>query len=99
MLLALLALVAVIWAWTIAERLGATVQSVHVAWIGPDFTVSATTAALLLAAVAGVTGSVVHTVGVFSSRVGRRTFEGSYVWWYLLRPFAACLLAVLFMAA
>ena len=97
--LALLAVVAVFWTWTIAERISAAVSSVHVQWIGPDFTVSATTAALLLAGVAGITGSVVQTVGVFSSRVGRRTFEGSYAWWYVLRPFAACLLAILFMAA
>jgi hypothetical protein len=94
-----MALSAILWSWSIAERINARITSVHVRWIGPDFSVSATTAALLLAGVAGVAGSVVHTIGVFSSRVGRRTFEGSYVWWYVLRPGAACLLAVLFMAA
>lgn len=96
---AVVTLIAVFWSWNIAERLTSSATTVHVRWIGPDFAVGATTAALLLAAVAGAAGSMVHTIGLYSSRVGRRTFEGSYVWWYVLRPFSSVLLAVLFMAA
>jgi hypothetical protein len=47
----------------------------------------------------GVAGSLVHTITIFSSRVGRDTLEASFLWWYLLRPFAAALLALLFVAA
>jgi hypothetical protein len=88
---------AVMWAWAIANRVGQSGEVVR--WIGPDFNVTVATSALVLAAVGGVTGSVVHSASVFSARVGQRTFEASYLWWYLLRPFEAALLAVVFVAA
>ncbi len=86
-----------IWAWAIADRVGA--NSVSVRWLGPDFTATAATSALVLAVVGGVTGSFVHVASLFTSRVGRRTFETSYFWWYLLRPVEAALLAMVFVAA
>jgi hypothetical protein len=54
---------------------------------------------LLLAIVGGSAGSLVHTIAIFTSRVGRRTFETSYVWWYVLRPVGAVLLALIFVTA
>lgn len=54
---------------------------------------------LLVGLFGGVAGSLVHTITIFSSRVGRSTFEATYLWWYVLRPFAAALLAVLFVAS
>lgn len=93
------AVVGMFWAWNIAGRISATTPDVAVTWVGPDFSASATTAAFLLAATAGVAGSVVHIGGLFSCRAGRRTFEASYTWSYLLRPVLAALLAVLVVAA
>ena len=65
--------------------------------LGADATV--TWGVLVVGALGGVAGSLVHTITVFSSRVGQSTFEATYTWWYILRPFAAALLAVLFVAA
>jgi hypothetical protein len=90
-------LVAVMWSWAVADRAGADGTAVQ--WIGPDFTATPATSALALAAVAGVTGSVVHSASLFATRVGRRTFEVSYVWWYVLRPVEAALVAVVLVAA
>ncbi len=91
------ALMAAVWAWGIADRVGTTSQAVR--WSGPDFTATAGTSALVLAAVGGVVGSFVHSASLFASRVGRRTFENSYFWWYLLRPLEAALVAMVFVAA
>ncbi|HEY3034380.1 MAG TPA: hypothetical protein VGJ54_06955 [Streptosporangiaceae bacterium] len=91
------ALMAGVWAWGIADRVGTT--SVAVRWVGPDFSATAGTSALVLAAVGGVVGSFVHSASLFASRVGRRTFENSYFWWYLLRPLEAALVAMVFVAA
>lgn len=68
-------------------------------WVGHDFTFTPTSGVLLLGLIGGVAGSLVHTITIFSSRAGRRTLEATYFWWYLLRPFAAALLSLLFVAA
>lgn len=95
--LATLTMVAVFASWPlVASTKGSTVS---VVWFGPDFTLTATSGALLLGLIGGVGGSLVHTVTIFSSRVGRDTLETSYLWWYLMRPFAAGPLALLFVAA
>lgn len=72
--------------------------TVGVQWFGPDFRLTALSGVLILGVIGGVTGSLVHTITIFSSRVGRNTLESSFLWWYLLRPFAAALLALLFVA-
>jgi hypothetical protein len=95
--LGVMCLLAVAWAWAIADRATSATDSVH--WIGPDFTATAATSALVLAAVGGVAGSFVHAGSLFAARVGRRTFEVSYFWWYLLRPIESALVAMVFLAA
>jgi len=54
---------------------------------------------LLLGVAGSVAGSLVHTITIFGSRTGRNTFEASYVWWYLLRPFSAALLGLVVVSA
>lgn len=95
--LGMMCLFAVTWAWAIADRATSATDAVH--WIGPDFTATAATSALVLAAVGGVAGSFVHAGSLFAARVGRRTFEVSYFWWYLLRPIESALVAMVFLAA
>lgn len=73
-------------------------ETVGVNWFGPDFRLTALSGVLILGMTGGVAGSLVHTITIFSSRVGRDTLESSFLWWYLLRPFAAALLALLFVA-
>ena len=79
--------------WPVVEEAASSTYT----WYGWTFTSGS--AVLLLAIVGGVAGSLVHTITIFSSRVGRSTFETSYVWWCILRPIAAALLALIFAAA
>jgi hypothetical protein len=85
-------LVAVLWAWNLADRAGTAPQPVH--WIGPDFTATPAIGALVLAATAGAAASFIHTTTQFAARAGHRTFEPSYLAWYLLRPLNAALMAM-----
>jgi hypothetical protein len=96
--LAVVTVVAVLACWPVVDALAAT-SSVPVSWFGPDFVLNTTSGALLIGLVGGVAGSLVHTITIFSSRVGRDTLEATFLWWYLLRPFAAALLALLFVTA
>jgi hypothetical protein len=86
-----------VWAWAVADRASSADDAVR--WLGPDFTATAATSALVLAAVGGIAGSCVHSGSLFATRVGRRTFEVSYFWWYLLRPIESALVAMVFVAA
>lgn len=95
---AALATLAAFAVWPVVAGLP-TVGSARIHWWGPDLSLDVTSGALLLGLVGGVAGSLVHTITIFSSRVGRDTLEASYLWWYLLRPFAAALLALLFVAS
>lgn len=90
-------LFAAVWAWALADR--SLVDDEAVRWIGPDFTATAATGILVLAVVGGVVGSFVHAASLFATRVGRQTFEVSYVWWYILRPLESALVALVFVAA
>jgi hypothetical protein len=40
----------------------------------------------------------VHAASLFAARAAARTFEASYFWWYLLRPFEAALVAMVLVA-
>ena len=90
-------LAAAMWLWAVADRATSANDAVH--WFGPDFTATAATSSLALAAVGGVAGSFVHAGSLFAARVGRRTFEASYFWWYLLRPLESALVAIVFVVA
>lgn len=96
--LGILAIPATLWAFRIADRFTTTTHLVRVEWFGPDFVADAFTSALLLAVVGAVVGSVVQAGHLFSRRVGRNTFEASYLVWYLLRPLLSALLGMAFLA-
>lgn len=97
LLLAILAVVVTFSWWPLVEQSAS--GNVTLRWHSLDFTLTVFSGALLLGVVGGVVGSLVHTIAIFSSRVGRNKFEASFLWWYLLRPFGAALLALLFVAA
>lgn len=66
-------------------------------WLfGRKFQPSLETRLLLLVMLAGAIGSYVHAASSFVDYLGNRTFISSWVWWYLLRPFIAMMLALLF---
>lgn len=51
---------------------------------------------LLIALLAGALGSFIHAGTSFASYVGNRKFNGSWTWWYLLRPLIGMSLALIF---
>jgi hypothetical protein len=88
-----LMLVTSIWAWNIADRAGDTgVQAVH--WIGPDFSASPGTAALVLAAVAAAAASFIHSTAQFAPHKRNRRRDNTDLAWYVLRPLNAALLGM-----
>ena len=56
---------------------------------------STSVALLGLVAVAGVLGSLVHTMDSFALHVADGDFDKAWNWWYLIRPFVGAGLAVL----
>ncbi|WP_405071514.1 hypothetical protein OG558_19400 [Kribbella sp. NBC_01510] len=97
---AVLALVGLVAAYGIAERL-VTAQEIAgphviatrtVRWWGPDFTTTLNMSLLIVGAAAGAVGSIIHQSMVFAQRAGLETLERGFVWWYLLRPAWSALL-------
>jgi len=97
---AVLALVGLVAAYGIAERLVSAQEVVGpgdvvtrtVRWWGPDFTTTLNMSLLIVGAAAGAVGSVIHQSMVFAQRAGLETLERGFVWWYLLRPVWSALL-------
>lgn len=51
---------------------------------------------IVLVILSGLLGSLVHTMNSFSSFVGAKKFEKSWIWWYVLRPFVGMSIALIF---
>jgi hypothetical protein len=51
---------------------------------------------VLLVIVAGALGAYIHIVSSFADFVGNRLLIRSWIWWYILRPFAGVPLALVF---
>ncbi|HEX9934142.1 MAG TPA: hypothetical protein VGB38_03010 [bacterium] len=51
---------------------------------------------VLLSALMGCLGSLIHAMTSFASYVGNRAFVKSWTWWYLMRPFIGMPLALVF---
>jgi IPT/TIG domain len=49
---------------------------------------------ILMVIIAGALGSYVHAATSFADFVGNRRLAGSWVWWYILRPFIGIALAL-----
>ncbi len=65
-------------------------------WLGKSFQLPTETRLLWIVVLAGALGSYIHTVTSFATFVGNRTFSGTWIWWYLLRPPIGVSLALLF---
>ena len=50
---------------------------------------------MLLAALAGALGSLVHAMTSFATYIGNRSYVTSWNWWYILRPFIGMVLALI----
>ncbi len=68
----------------------------NVTWLGKSFQLPTETRLLWIVVLAGALGSYIHTVTSFATFVGNRTFSGTWIWWYLLRPPIGVSLALLF---
>ena len=51
---------------------------------------------ILIVMVAGGLGGLIHTATSFSDYVGNEALNSSWMWWYILRPFIAMILALIF---
>lgn len=51
---------------------------------------------VVIVLLAGGIGSMVHALGSFTAHVGGRRLEGSWTWWYLLRPIEGAVVALAF---
>ena len=49
---------------------------------------------LLLLAIMGALGGLIHGISSFTTYVGNREFLASWVWWYIFKPFLAALVAL-----
>lgn len=81
--------------WLIVAS-AASIAGIVWRWSEGDAAASDGRAMLVLAVLAAIAGSVVHLIPTFTLRAGRWTLERGFGWWYLLRPFAAALLGMLF---
>lgn len=63
---------------------------------GTSFEPSPDAAILLLVVFSSALGSYVHAATSFTDYVGNRRLATSWIWWYILRVFIGCALAILF---
>jgi hypothetical protein len=67
-----------------------------ISWFGWSYRPTADAALIILVVLVSALGSYVHVAVSFSDYVGNRQLARSWVWWYLLRVFVGCSLALLF---
>lgn len=68
----------------------------HLWWDSTIVTMTLESRLIVTVMLAGALGSFVHVATSFSDFVGNRKLSGSWVWWYILRPFVAMALAAIF---
>lgn len=51
---------------------------------------------ILMVALVGALGSLIHAMTSFATYVGNKQFAGSWSWWFILRPFIGMPLALIF---
>lgn len=96
MVLGLLMIVFVPWAWSVAWRANdADSGDAPASFFGLDFTASAPATLLIMVVLMAVIGSVTVMTLVFAARAGHGTLEQTYLWWYITRPVSAAGLGVL----
>ncbi len=73
---------------------GASVQ-IRLFW-SPPLSISLEFKLVLITALAGALGSLVHCMTSFATFVGNKQFVTSWIWWFVLRPFIGMSLALIF---
>jgi hypothetical protein len=79
-----------------AVTVAADAGPIRIAPFGHALTPAPETALLLLVVVSSALGSFVHAATSFTDYVGNRKLAASWAWWYVLRAFIGCALALLF---
>jgi len=64
-------------------------------WFPPLF-ISVKYKFILIAALTGSLGSLIHCMTSFATYVGNKQFVTSWIWWFVLRPFIGMSLALIF---
>jgi hypothetical protein len=64
--------------------------------LGTTYTCDPEVRLIFLAMLAGAMGSFVHAATSFVTYVGNRSLSGSWMWWYVMRPFIGMGLAMIF---
>jgi hypothetical protein len=77
-----------------AELVPKNQHAVH--WFGRSFRPTSDTALLLLVVLVSALGSYVHAATSFADYSGNGKLTPAWLWWYLLRVFIGCSLAILF---
>jgi drug/metabolite transporter superfamily protein YnfA len=88
-----------LWAWSFASKLvgleTGQPRPVRVHWLWLSFSPSVDWALLLVVTLAAAAGSTAHTALIFANRAGHAKLEGSWAFWYVLRPGASAVIGVL----
>jgi hypothetical protein len=95
LVLSVLALGHLPWAWSLAARLVNSKSAVQARWFGQAFTPQKTTVLLIIVILTAVIGSAATLGLTFSHRLGYDTLEKGWGWWYVTRPFTAAAIGVL----
>lgn len=61
-----------------------------------SFSMSAEVRLIIIAALAGALGSLIHSMTSFATYVGNKQFVTSWIWWFIHRPFIGMSLALIF---
>lgn len=80
---------------TVAAKPGARTPTVHLVFGTLLVHITPSTALLLLVALSGLTGSLIHTATSFADYIGNRQFYSSWVPWYFMRLVIGMLLSLL----
>jgi magnesium-transporting ATPase (P-type) len=73
---------------------GTSVQ-IKLFWF-PPFSITDELRLIIIAALAGALGSLIHSMTSFATYVGNKQFVTSWIWWFVLRPFIGMSLALIF---
>jgi hypothetical protein len=86
------------WAWSLATNsVGHAANQAR--FLGLSFRPTTEFNLIIIVMLMSVLGSMAVMIITFANRAGQETLEQGFVWWYLIRPFAAAGVGVLFYMA
>lgn len=98
-LLAAVALAITPWAWSLATSGISSRAAGRARFLGLSFKPTAEFNLIIIVMLMSVLGSLAVMIITFANRAGHETLEHGFLWWYLIRPFAAAAIGVLFYMA